>query len=146
MPLSKQDRKICETIVGAFMEKCDMVNPDGSTHEDYERDLIEPFATALRLAREEGATQPDVFTPTQVKCLDAYQRAGMMHPFTCGNRGDGNHFQNGNDVGVLTPTVKGWICQCCDYRQNWAHDFMLTFDADAQTAAIRALPITGEGA
>ena len=53
MPLSEQDRKICETIVEAFMEKCDMVNPDGSTHEDYERDLIEPFATALRLAREE---------------------------------------------------------------------------------------------
>ena len=57
MPLSEQDRKICETIVEAFMEKCDMVNPDGSTHEDYERDLIEPFATALRLAREEGAKE-----------------------------------------------------------------------------------------
>lgn len=64
------------------------------------------------------------FTPAQVKALWRYQRANVFHPFTCANRGDGNHFDNGIDLGGLIPTVNGWICQCCDYRQAWAHDFM----------------------
>jgi hypothetical protein len=25
------------------------------------------------------------------------------------------------DRGVLVPTVRGWICPFCDYKQNWAH-------------------------
>ena len=66
-----------------------------------------------------------IFTHEQVKHLDEWQRAGVMHPFTCPNRGDGNHFDNGVDLGALIPTTRGWICQCCDYTQDWAHDFML---------------------
>lgn len=65
------------------------------------------------------------FTPEQVKNLEEFQRSGVMHPFTCANRGEPGHFDNGVDHGVLVPTVRGWICQCCDYKQNWAHDFML---------------------
>jgi hypothetical protein len=66
----------------------------------------------------------DAFTPEQVANLDAFQKRGRFHPFTCPNRGDGRHFHNGIDHGVLIPTVRGWICQCCDYTQGWAHDFM----------------------
>lgn len=80
---------------------------------------------------------PDVFTPEQVEGLhrrqfgpfaaayDDHVRFGTpmrMHPYTCPNRGDGRHFDNGSDLGALIPTVRGWICQCCDYRQGWAHD------------------------
>lgn len=65
----------------------------------------------------------NVFTPDEVAALDAYQHAGVMHEFTCANRGDGDH----RDEGVLVPTVRGWICPYCDYTQDWAHDFMKTW-------------------
>ncbi len=45
-----------------------------------------------------------------------------MHPFTCPNRSD--HPMIAGDKGILVPTVRGWICQCCDYTQGWAHEFM----------------------
>jgi hypothetical protein len=48
-----------------------------------------------------------------------------FHPFTCPNRGDGNHFENGEDLGILVPTVSGFICPCCSYMQTWAHPFMM---------------------
>jgi len=64
------------------------------------------------------------FTAEEVVNLDNYQKGGSFHPFTCGNRGDGNHPLHNGDNGVLTPTVRGWICQFCDYTQDWAHPFM----------------------
>jgi hypothetical protein len=78
---------------------------------------------------------PEVFTPGEVANLHRHQFGPFdsplspegfhrMHPFTCPNRGDGKHFDNGPDVGALIPTVRGWICQCCDYTQGWAHNFM----------------------
>ena len=43
-----------------------------------------------------------------------------MHPYTC--RADRrNHPVVAGDRGVLVPTVRGWICPFCDYKQNWAH-------------------------
>lgn len=48
-----------------------------------------------------------------------------MHPFTCPHRGDGKHHEVGGDLGILVPTRRGWICLWCDYRQTWAHDFMM---------------------
>ena len=83
----------------------------------------------------------EVFTPEQVQNLHRHQFGPFdpmivdgnigggftqMHPFTCPNRGDGHHFDNGSDLGALVPTVRGWICQSCDYTQSWAHEFMLT--------------------
>ena len=75
-----------------------------------------------------------------------------MHPFTCPNRGDGKHFDNGIDKGALIPTVRGWICQCCDYTQDWAHDFMLDGSAVRKLSALAAWglglspsPLAGEG-
>ena len=75
----------------------------------------------------------EVFTPTHVAHLHRHQfgpftdAMGLfprMHPFTCPARGDGRHFDNGSDLGALIPTVRGWICQSCDYTQGWAHGFM----------------------
>ena len=72
----------------------------------------------------------DIFNAKQVEKLHRYQFGPWthnmcMHPFTCPNRGDGNHFDNGSDLGALIPTTRGWICQSCDYTQGWAHQFMM---------------------
>lgn len=92
------------------------------------------------------------FTPEQVESLNNYQNEGKFHPFTCANDGDQEHilyefnreFPNGNyeeyikeqkEIGVPFPemsfnstnliaTEEGWICPVCDYKQNWAHNFM----------------------
>lgn len=64
------------------------------------------------------------FTSDIVANLWKYQLGGKMHPFTCANRGDGHHRVIGSDLGMLIPTVKGWICPFCNYVQDWSHDFM----------------------
>ncbi len=79
------------------------------------------------LARLTADAKP-VFTPNEVAYLWEFQKSGAMHPFTCPHRGE-NHIENGIDLGGLIPTVHGWICQCCDYKQDWAHDFMLNGNA-----------------
>ena len=61
------------------------------------------------------------FTPEQVLALNRWQNAGYIHEFTCANRGDGKH---GDGNGVLIATVRGWICQFCDYEQDWCHEVM----------------------
>lgn len=62
--------------------------------------------------------------PSQVARLWEFQTNGKMHPFTCLNRGDGQHATIGTDLGMLIPTIKGWVCPFCNYTQTWAHDFM----------------------
>jgi len=77
----------------------------------------------------------EVFTKEQVARLWQYQfwpwgnpfdenrtLPAQMHPFTCPNRHD--HPEIAGDNGILVPTVRGWICLCCDYTQDWAHDHM----------------------
>jgi DNA (cytosine-5)-methyltransferase 1 len=63
------------------------------------------------------------WTQEQADALNHFQQFGRMHPFTCGsgNRIDAAHLDR---EGVLFATPNGWICPYCDYRQNWAHDFM----------------------
>jgi len=61
----------------------------------------------------------------QVAVLNERQKRGFLHPYTCPNRGDGNHHDNGNDLGCLVATNAGWICPDCDYTQTWAHDVSL---------------------
>jgi len=52
------------------------------------------------------------FTPEQVRHLNEFQNAESVHPFTC-------------KCGVnLVATEAGWICNECEYTQDWAHDFM----------------------
>lgn len=54
------------------------------------------------------------FTPEQAKSINAYQTAGVMRPFTCGN-----------DCGAdLVAEESGMKCPRCDYSQNWVHPFM----------------------
>lgn len=48
----------------------------------------------------------------------------MFHPFTCPNRGDTSHGDEGGDRGVLIATTGGWVCPHCDHTQNWAHAAM----------------------
>jgi hypothetical protein len=61
------------------------------------------------------------FTPDQVASLNAYQVAGVMHPFTCG----GGHTNGCGEVRLIA-AEDGWRCasDTCDYRQGWAHAFM----------------------
>lgn len=61
---------------------------------------------------------PAPWTQKQVEMLNEYQRAGWMHPFTCGS---GSHE---NVEGILIAKPAGWICPFCDFKQNWAWDFM----------------------
>lgn len=78
-----------------------------------------------------------IFSPDQVASLWKRQfgpwetsESGlpiMFHPYTCGNRNDGNHRHFGGDLGMLIPTVNGWICPCCDYKQDWAHSLDKSF-------------------
>jgi hypothetical protein len=59
------------------------------------------------------------WTKEQVDSLNALQKSGIVHPYTCGgNRTDENHLDG---EGVLVATENGWMCPYCDYRQDWAH-------------------------
>lgn len=64
----------------------------------------------------------DVFTPDEVENLAHNQTSGAVHPFTCPNRGDGNHRDAYGDLGALVASTRGWICPFCDYTQDWAHE------------------------
>lgn len=55
------------------------------------------------------------WSEAQVAALNAYQHDDRFHPFTCGN----GH-------GQLVAKADGWQCDACDYRQSWAHDFMIS--------------------
>ena len=59
--------------------------------------------------------------PDDVVRLNQMQTAGQYHPYTCANRGDGEHRVFNGDLGALVATVNGWICPFCDYTQDWAH-------------------------
>ena len=67
------------------------------------------------------------WTDDQVKCLNDFQQAGYVHPFTCG----------GEDCRMdLIATNNGWICPSgCGYTQNWAHDYMLVFKTNPDFVA-----------
>ena len=64
------------------------------------------------------------FNADAVETLAHNQMSGVLHPFTCPNRGDGSHREAYGDKGALVATVRGWICPFCDYTQDWAHAFM----------------------
>jgi len=71
------------------------------------------------------------WTEGQVAQLNANQRNPMRHPFTCGNdpcRSD------------LVATHSGWTCpNCGEWKQTWAHNFMLGIDALRPLAEIGGL-------
>lgn len=49
----------------------------------------------------------------QVEALNAWQRLGYVHEFTCPH-----------EHGALIATTDGWRCPKCTYIQNWAHEAM----------------------
>ena len=61
-----------------------------------------------------------LWTPEQVDALAAWQANSRYHPFTCPGE---NPCCKG--ARKLIPTQHGWVCSCGEYRQTWAHDFML---------------------
>lgn len=65
-------------------------------------------------------------SPDEILRLNQHQVKGGFHPFTCPNRGDGNHREFNGDLGALVATHRGWICPWCAYTQVWAHTFMAT--------------------
>ncbi len=67
------------------------------------------------------------WTEAEVASLNEYQKDGLFHPFTCANRGDGLHHETHNQMGLLMATTDGWVCQDCDYTQDWAHSFMMEY-------------------
>lgn len=62
------------------------------------------------------------WTAAEVSALTRWQ-SGPSHPFTCPHRSTDH--RTTTDLGVLLATEQGWVCPDCDYRQDWAHRFML---------------------
>lgn len=78
----------------------------------------------LIMSRECGGKVYAPFTVDQVEHLNAFQRDGVMHPFTCPQR---EEFVPDHPTGsVLLATIAGWVCptEGCHYTQDWAHNFM----------------------
>jgi hypothetical protein len=73
---------------------------------------------------------PEVFTPSEVVSLNAYQEEGQMHPFTCPQDHYTMHGELFEEAVCLRATTGGWICWWprCDYEQHWAHEFMKNWD------------------
>lgn len=59
------------------------------------------------------------WTEEQVVVLNRFQANGAFHPFTCPGK------DSGCERRELTATKDGWVCHCGEYKQDWAHDFML---------------------
>ena len=83
--------------------------------------LLDDAAAALELQF------PVIWTVEQVAMLEARQNDASKHPYTCGgDRSDRAHTfhaeEAGEDAGQLYPTVRGWRCPACDYRQFWSHE------------------------
>ena len=72
-----------------------------------------------------GESRRAPFAADEVKALNEHQNRQDAHPFTCPNRGDGEHLVFNGDLGALVATRRGWICPWCDYTQDWAHAFMV---------------------
>jgi hypothetical protein len=70
------------------------------------------------------------FTTQQVEALNAFQKLGYIHPFTC----EYAHPEGRN----LRATEDGWHCTYpgCAYTQNWAYEFMTVKDLHPPMPAI----------
>lgn len=68
------------------------------------------------------------FTDEQVSCLNDYQNYGKFHPFTCCSH-EGCKRSSRPDSGVLIASNEGWSCPCGNWKQDWAHAFMTSFES-----------------
>lgn len=113
-----------------------MKNVLGSMFDDM--DAIVPSAQSPETAPVQ------VFSPDDVVKLGKRQMDGKYHPYTCANRGDGKHGSAYGDLGALIPTVNGWICPFCDYKQGWAHEVVKT-EAAATQEVVQTVVDNGDG-
>lgn len=73
------------------------------------------------------------FTSKQVKGLNQYQKEGMLHNFTCGNPKHPDYMDD-----VLIASKEGWSCPSCNYKQDWAWNFMA--DGSMIVERVRSCP------
>ncbi|AYG47989.1 hypothetical protein DV532_27295 (plasmid) [Pseudomonas sp. Leaf58] len=83
------------------------------------------------------------FPSQAVQALNTFQThtsGGFLgHPYTCANRGDGYHGEEGGDLGVLIATEEGGVCPHCSYTQQTAHKMMVDTGSAAQRDVFRGL-------
>lgn len=75
---------------------------------------------------EAGETSTIVapWSDQQVRDLNAYQRDGRFHPFTCGACRDADTRRPLDDEHLLVATANGWTCPTCGSSQTWAWAWM----------------------
>jgi hypothetical protein len=57
-----------------------------------------------------------IWSREDVDRLNAHQRDGRFHPYTCPGEHEHCHKQRN-----LIATPHGWVCECGEYKQGWAH-------------------------
>lgn len=80
---------------------------------------------ALAPVTETVAMTPPVrivppWSADQVAALNRWQHTDRVHPFTCPEHAAPDHAGHP----VLRATTAGWVCDACDYRQDWAWQAM----------------------
>jgi hypothetical protein len=80
------------------------------------------------LDAEAISTSP--WTPEEVLNLEAWQACTWVHPYTCGpcrdaDPTDRDRLSMWRSDHPLVPTVNGWRCPTCNYRQNWCYGPMV---------------------
>lgn len=58
------------------------------------------------------------WTTEDVLALQLYQQEERFHPYTCECKAK------------LIPTIRGWECQFCDYKQDWCHQSSIDYYKD----------------
>lgn len=69
-------------------------------------------------------SEDKIFTSDQIESFNAYQQSGVFHPFTCGTKE--KHSSPADDE-VLVANEDNLSCPSCDFRQFWAHDWMVNW-------------------
>lgn len=105
----------------ALLDACYQADGAEELPEQIDGTLLDAASEALELQ------YPVIWTEQQVAMLRGRQADGTMHPYTCGgDRADPAHLfhaeEAGDEAGLLYPTVRGWRCPACDYRQFWSHE------------------------
>jgi hypothetical protein len=124
-------------VLPALADELQRLRADGTAIGDLTyNDAIDRCSAHLRSlaapADDQGGQMTKFKAPwslEQTQHLNDFQHASLYHPFTCRNRGDGEH----EGEGLLRATTDGWVCPSCDYTQDWAHPFMAV-PANAQEA------------
>jgi hypothetical protein len=73
------------------------------------------------------------FTLIQVELLNKWQTNPHTHPYTCGHCRDelgasSSQWAKAHESNTdrhLIATTAGWICETCEYTQDWADDGMV---------------------